>query len=98
MPLIPLSKSLAEDIAARTCAVPGIFGMCTGDFGEIALLFPGGKVPGIRASDSRLEINVVVKRSSGELEQVAAQIRHEVGQLWPGPVDVVIADVVKEDQ
>lgn len=86
-----LSHTTAIDIVQRVLSVPGVSSMHRGSFGEVALLFPGERVPGLRLADGRLEVHVVVKRSAGDLYQVAESVRGAVGGSMP--IDVVIGDI-----
>lgn len=81
--------SLVEDVLA----VPGVSSMHRGQFGEIALLFPGQRVPGIRCSDERVEVHVVAKRTAGDLHALADAIRARTTDHTAAPVDVFIGDI-----
>lgn len=48
----------ARAIAAAVSAVPSVAGLDSGRHGEIALLYPGERVPGLRWTGGRLEIHL----------------------------------------
>ncbi|QGU02896.1 hypothetical protein CKALI_10205 [Corynebacterium kalinowskii] len=81
--------SLVNDILA----INGVASMHRGQFGEIALLFPGSRVPGIRCSNEGVEVHVVAKRTAGDLHKLADAIRTQASSHTDAPVDVYIGDI-----
>lgn len=84
-----LSHTEAATLVQRVLNVPGVASMHRGKFGEIALLFPGERVPGVRCTDNGIEVHVVAKRSAGNLYDLGRSIRAHVDR----PVDVYIEDI-----
>lgn len=88
-----LEPSLATHIQDAVCSCDGVAHLHSGQFGEIALLYPGLRVPGLRLVAGRLEVHVVVKLTAGDLHQLATTIRQAVSELVDLPIDVTIGDV-----
>lgn len=97
-----LSREQAQSLADDIVALPGVAGLNGGQFGEVALLYPGAKVQGLRISaprtdpqSPRLEVSVVAKASDlPNLDDLAESVRHIVSNYTDLPVDVTISDVV----
>lgn len=85
-------------LARALLGVDGIAALHPGLFGEVALLYPRGRVPGLRVtpgSAPRLEVHVVVDFSAYRrpLSGLAAAVRDVVRESGVDlPVDVVFAD------
>lgn len=97
----PVERSVAEAVAASVVAVPGVSTLHAGQYGEIALLYPGARVPGLRLVDGHLEVHVVVDLhtlgTDTPLAKLAEKIRAAAGQHSPFPVDVVLADALSSN-
>ena len=88
---VPLEA--AEAIVADVTSVTGVAGMHSGQFGEVALLYPGTRVQGLRLTDSRLEVHLVCDYAAGEdLYRVAEKVRAAASQHVDLPVDVIFGD------
>lgn len=99
----PVPRQVADALVESLRAVPGVFDVHSGAFGEVALLFPRHRVPGLRLSTRpprRLEVHLVADlASSRPLEDVAAEIRRIVHEAVPGvPVDVVFGDATRPER
>ncbi|WP_075724675.1 hypothetical protein [Corynebacterium aquilae] len=65
----------AQALVERICGVDGVAGMHRGRFGEVAMLFPGDRVGGIRLIDDVLDVHVVADTSAKRnLFEVAADV------------------------
>lgn len=89
----------ATAVAAAVSAVPGVAGLSDGAYGEIALLYPGARVAGLRWADGRLEVHVAAAFGSADarsLYDVSADARAAATSVLGGvaPIDVHIDDVV----
>ncbi|AWB83363.1 Asp23/Gls24 family envelope stress response protein [Corynebacterium liangguodongii] len=78
-----IGRAEAEAIRAAALSVPGVAGLSGGQFGEVALLLPGAKIPGIRplTADGRrgVELHVVYATDQGcPIADVATQLREDV--------------------
>lgn len=87
------SQLEAMNLVNDILAVPGVASMHRGQFGEIALLFPGQRVPGIRCSDERVEVHVVAKQDAGNLHALADAIRSRAQTHTAATIDVHIGDI-----
>ena len=88
---VPLEA--AEAIVSDVTSVTGVAGMHSGQFGEVALLYPGTRVQGLRVKDSRLEVHLVCDYAAGEdLYRVAEKVRAVVARHVDLPVDVIFGD------
>ncbi|MDA1383442.1 MULTISPECIES: hypothetical protein [Glycomyces] len=89
-----------DAIAAVVRAVPGVSDLHGGVQGEIAVLLPGRRVPGLRLGDTACEVHVAVDWDA-DIPLTAAAIRTAVAPLAGGrPVAVTVEDVAeprKED-
>lgn len=90
----PLAEALA--VAAAASSIPGIGSLHSGAFGEIALLYPGQRVSGLRFADGRLEVHVVLDLvtlgTSASIYALADAVRAAVNPHTVLPVDVIVAD------
>lgn len=96
-----LTLPIASSIAAAVTELRGVAKLSPGRFGEVALLFPGGRVHGIRRpspqDDTHLELHIVVDVSAGvPLAELGDATRTTVRTTWPAVrrVDVVFDDAV----
>lgn len=96
-----LTLPLATSIAKAVTDLRGVAKLSPGRFGEVALLFPGERVHGIRRpspqNDTHLELHIVVDVSAGvPLAELGAAARTAVGTAWHAVrrVDVVFDDAV----
>lgn len=96
-----LTPSIARSIVAAVTDLRGVAKLSPGRFGEVALLFPGERIRGIRRGtprdDTHLELHVVVDVSAGvPLAELGAVTRTTVRNTWPAArrVDVVFDDAV----
>lgn len=87
--MYPLSQFDAMKLVEQVLSVPGVSSMHRGEFGEIALLFPGQRVPGVRCTDQGVEVHVVAKRDAGNLHDLGSGIRARASI----PVQVIIGDI-----
>ncbi len=93
----PVSQDTARRVEAAVLALPGVAGLSSGEFSEVALLYPGARVRGLRLSGSevvpRLEVHVVADlRAAGNLYELSARVRAAAATYVSFPVDVIIAD------
>lgn len=101
-PAEPVSRPAAERAAAAALAQPGVAALHPGEFNEVALLYPGGRVRGLRLESSgplpRLQVHLVVDLPrAGDLRTLSETVRAAVGAHVPLPVDVVLADAIASD-
>lgn len=88
----------ADAIAAAVRAVPGVSGLHGGVQGEIALLLPGRRIPGLRLHDAACEVHVAVEWDA-DIPQTAAAIRTRLAPLAGGrPVLVHVEDVAEPEE
>ncbi|OFO20952.1 hypothetical protein HMPREF3056_09690 [Corynebacterium sp. HMSC056F09] len=94
---LPIATSIAESVTD----LRGVAKLSPGRFGEVALLFPGERVHGIRRpspqDDTHLELHIVVDVSAGvPLAELGDATRTTVRVTWPAVrrVDVVFDDAV----
>lgn len=98
-PLDPVPASRAAALTRAILAVDGVAALHPGKFGEVALLYPRGRVPGLRVTpgqNPRLETHIVVDVGAYRrpLSGLAAAVRDAVTESGVAlPVDVVFADV-----
>lgn len=99
----------AKTIVSEILALPGVARMHPGAFGEVALLYPRERVPGLRIIDDpktdqpkRIEVHIVANlsalaNSEGKSEttfnDLSDEIRKILSTRTPLSVDVLIADV-----
>lgn len=83
----------ADAIAAAVRDAPGVSDLHGGVQGEIALLLPGRRIPGLRLGDTACEVHVAVEWDA-DIPRTAAAIRATVAPLAGGrPVIVTVEDV-----
>lgn len=77
--------------AVQSC--PSVARLSAGVFGEAATYLPGRRVPGVRLTDTTVEVHVVGLFGI-TVDQIAREVRAAVAPLVDGrPVDVVISDL-----
>ncbi|SDS51284.1 hypothetical protein [Corynebacterium timonense] len=90
--------TIEEASAAREAAlaVAGVAGLDRGRFGEVCLLFPGGRVEGLRLARGSLEVHVVVDVAAARsLYDVADDVRSAVLSVTRlDSVDVIVTDAL----
>lgn len=91
-------EDLARSIADTVTDVPGVVGLTSADSGvEVATLFAGGKVVGLRLAEDAVEVHIVVDRVPLQpvADEVIAAVRRVLSAVGDDrPVWVVVADVV----
>lgn len=101
----PISLTEAHAIVAAVRGTEGVADLSSGSFGEVALLYPEARVPGLKVStvgtdQPRLAVHICVDLRSGlgntspKLSELAENIRQSVRQTGCTelPIDVVFAD------
>lgn len=87
---------LADLVAAAVLSVPGVAGLHTGSFGEVATYLPGRRVNGVRLREDATEVHVTLLYGTPVLD-TAEKIRSAVAPLVAGGVEVSIEDIVPAD-
>ncbi|WP_394284113.1 hypothetical protein [Corynebacterium sp.] len=95
----PIAQESARRVEAAVLALPGVAGLSSGELSEVALLYPGARVRGLRLSRSgsvpRLEVHVVADlRTAGDLYELSERVRAAAAAHVRFPVDVIVADAV----
>jgi hypothetical protein len=90
-------EDLAASIADAVTAVPGVAGLTGGPAVEVATLFAGGKVVGLRVADDEVEIHIVADQApfwavADEAAAAALRVLSAAGE--DRRVQVVVDDVV----
>ncbi|MEP6854803.1 MAG: Asp23/Gls24 family envelope stress response protein [Pedococcus sp.] len=88
---------LADLVAAAVLSVPGVAGLHTGSFGEVATYLPGRRVNGVRLREDATEVHVTLVYGTPVLE-TAEMIRSAVTPLVTTPVEVSVEDIVPAGQ
>ena len=88
------AESRAHFDAVR--AVAGVVDLHAGALGEAVTLLPGRRVPGLRVAEDHVDVHVAMAHGV-DVRAVAAQVRDAVAAVRPGPVTVVVEDVVEDD-
>ncbi len=93
-----LSLEQAQELATRITNIPGVAGLHSGQFGEYALLFAGGRVAGLdidRSGDEpRLGVAIIADGNTAkDLNQLAQQVQQVVSDATGAIVDVKVADI-----
>lgn len=88
---------LADLVATAVVSVPGVAGLHTGSFGEVATYLPGRRVNGVRLREDATEVHVTLVYGTPVLE-TAEKVRTAVASLVPTPVEVTIEDIVPASQ
>lgn len=86
---------LADRVAERVRAVPGVVGLHAGTFGEAATYLPGRRITGVRMGDEEVGVHVVTEWDR-DVRHVAAAVRSALSELLPSrPVTVTVEDVAQ---
>ncbi|MFK3979832.1 hypothetical protein ACI2K4_05555 [Micromonospora sp. NPDC050397] len=88
--------ALATAIRDAVLAVDGVAGLATGGPVEIATLYAGGKIPGVRLGDDLVEVHVRVDAvpMMPLAERIHTAVRDVLERAGAGrPVEVVVDDV-----
>lgn len=99
--LLSLEQARALGTALR--AVPGVADLAPGRYGEVALLFPGERIPGLRflgpKDDTQIEAHVVAAFDGPPLTEIGPAVQAAACRAVPEltRLDVVIADVAAPD-
>ncbi|MBV7292742.1 hypothetical protein [Corynebacterium sp. TAE3-ERU16] len=96
----PIPLAQAETLRDEILALPGVAGMHGGQFGEVAMLYPGTRVRGLhlftprgRPDETRMEIHLIADLSQlPDLGKLAEEIRTIAGRYVPDTVDVFFSD------
>lgn len=83
---------MAQRIAEAAQNVPGVLGLDSGRFGEVATYLPGGRVRGVRIADGRSEVHIIAELGR-ELPAVADEVRQAATEITGLPCDVTVEDV-----
>lgn len=88
----------ARAIAAAISAVPSVAGLDSGHYGEIVLLYPGERVPGLRWTGGRLEIHLCAAFDPADprpLAETCKLARAAAADVLgaAATVDVIVSDV-----
>lgn len=97
----PIPAPVAHAIADEVSRVPGVARLHPGDYGEVALLFPGERVPGLRLLGRHLQVHLVIDLDAlgptADLAVVAEHVRGAARSHTDLPVDVILADAIYRD-
>ncbi|MBI8999502.1 hypothetical protein M0E87_01455 [Corynebacterium sp. CCM 9185] len=96
----PISFEQAEALRDEILSLPGVAGMHGGQFGEVAMLYPGARVRGLhlftprgRPAETRMEIHLIADLSQlPDLGALADKVRTTAGRYVSEPVDVFFSD------
>lgn len=86
----------ADVIATAVLGTPGVHGLHSGAFGEVATYLPGRRVTGVRVLDDSCEVHVTLSWGA-PFADTSAAVRAALRPLTTGPVDVVVEDVAGPD-
>lgn len=84
---------LADEVAAAVRAVPGVVGLHTGTFGEVATYLAGRRVDGVQLRPDGCSVHLVLAWGAPVLV-TADLVRSAVAPLVGVPVDVSVEDVL----
>lgn len=89
-------EDIAHAVADAATAVPGVARLSPGSGVEVATLFAGGKVIGVRLSGTAVEVHIVA--NAAPLQPVATEVNAAVRRVLGAagddrPVNVVVDDV-----
>ncbi|EEI16041.1 hypothetical protein [Corynebacterium lipophiloflavum] len=99
----PITREIGEALCDAALGVPGVAGLSSGRFGEVALLLPGERIRGIRAAErgglSGSEVHIIFDVGSARpIAEVATEVRSAALNSVAGCldfIDVVVADAQK---
>lgn len=95
-----LPQEVAEQLAQTIQEIPGVAGLHSGRFGEIAQLYPGSRVAGLRTTDQGLEIHIIAAFGVQyqDLAQTIREAAYATGEIPSGAtVDVYISDLAESE-
>jgi len=97
--IIVRREDLALSVADAVLAVPGVAALHPGFGVEVATLFSGGKVVGVRLSGETVQIYLTAERVP--LQPIADEAAKAAGRVLaaagdPRPVEIVVADVTTD--
>ena len=87
-----------ERIAAAVAAHPAVANLHGGAFGTVASYLPGQRINGVRVTEHRVELAIVVRfghQIPAVVQELRATVRKLAGEV---PVDVTIVDLVPAQQ
>lgn len=89
-------EDIAHAVADAATAVPGVARLSPGSGVEVATLYAGGKVIGVRLSGEAVEVHIVA--NTAPLQPVATEVNLAVRRVLGAagdnrPVNVVVDDV-----
>lgn len=85
---------ISEVVAEAVLATEGVATLHGGMFGEAATYLPGRRVSGIRMDERGTEVHVSLVMGH-PIRETADAVRSVVAALTPGPVHVIVEDVVR---
>lgn len=85
--------AVVDRVLSAVRGVPGVVDLHGGALGEAVSLLPGRRVPGIRTGPEGTEVHLALELGR-PVREVADAVRVAVGAVAPGPVTVVVEDVV----
>lgn len=90
----PIPQDVADALAQQLAAVPGVAGLHPGQFGEVALLYPRHRVPGLQVKGATLSIHLILDLTAGRpLAEIAGEVRGLTAAVLPGlTADVHFSD------
>lgn len=89
----PGHPEVADTIAGAVLRVPGVAGLHTGRFGEVATYLPGRRVGGVRLAPGVVEVHVTVTYGAPVLD-TADLVHAAVAPLVDHPVEVTVEDIL----
>lgn len=84
--------AVADVVAATVRSTVGVVDLTSTPYRDIATYMPGRQVTGVRVSDGRTLVQVVVS-DVRSIPETAAAIRVAVAAVRPAPVDIVVGDL-----
>lgn len=87
--------STADLVAARVLSVPGVAAMHAGTVAQVATYLPGRRVAGVRLGPESTEVHIALRFGS-PVAATADAVRGALTGLVPGPVDVIVEDVLTD--
>lgn len=88
-----MAPDLTELIRDAVLGVPGVAGLHGGVFGEAATYLPGRRVPGVRRTESGIEVHLTLLLGA-PLRDTAEAVRAVAAPLAGGPVHITVEDVI----
>jgi hypothetical protein len=86
-----------DDIAAAVLRCSGVAGLGSGTIGELATYLPGRRVPGIRVTPERVELEICAVWGS-PAALIASQIWEALSTVVTDrPVEILITDIAPPD-